>query len=687
MVKVVEMGNSNQQHQSACKECTTKCLNSHGSKTSPSPCLPVPLCFFKMMTGNFRDAMFIPPTCVNTLEGLLNQYCFIEDSNGRDWKIKVSLIDGSLAFAHGWRDFVLDHYIVVGELVVFKYVNGGKRFYAQIFSTNGVERMKKIKSEKCREELHLDKTSRRLSAKNGIALEDQLKKEQRDHRAEHSSKCNTNDRKRKIIEVETHDEELHLGRKKTNKLAEKDRFLSKDTVKKGEERRELSAKPGIGLFARNSACKVAAECNNIPKKSRLSDNEFGLPKPQLSSTQYKALKQPIDKDSRKGKEACETYSMSCRKAANNVIPKDSEFKKVAAIEKHVYKKKFSTLSAKSSGACRKTLEVKKEQCPAPCMKHGSSRAPLAVNGSKSGIKKVLPADCAKKNHDSKLPSHKMPNEKVVSPERDVMSPIKSHYAAATSTEGSERDQNPLRGIFHKFLLSEDGICHIVDEDLVTELRVSRITPIDFCIDEKEVSFCQDGGATLPEQVVHLPGKNPEVPDTPPIVSCPQDAKRKHASVPKKVNRDPQNKTKNPEVLVIPPIVNHPQCPDGNHTSSLKKFSSDHQTKTKLHRLGTAPGGRTALGRTSPHNLADIPKRKNGHDMMKGKVSGTFQKKHKDMISPCFNEKGRTIKSEKLKSVNLPVMNPDNVRFSFSVNSQLQLVSDCTPRNIADNEAI
>lgn len=433
-----------------------------------------------------------------------------------------------MAFTHGWRDFVLDHSIAVGELVVFKYVNSGSKFHAQIFGTSGAERVKLIQPEKCHEELNLDKTVRRSSVNNDSSIQDQEEKE-KPEMAEHCSNCSKDDRKRKSVKVETHDEEIHLNRMKIRKLAENDLLYLNESIKKDlEEKRACSVALDNGFFSKNFDGKVATECKSIPKKSQVCDDKFEPPNVRFSATEYKPPMPPIDKDSRKNKEVHKTYSRDYRKTVNNGIPKYSECGKVH-VEKHAHKLKSYAVCSRYLGGV-KTKIVKQERCPAPDIKPGSPQAPINVETSKSDIKKVFPVQCSKVYQKTQLPSQKMIDKKVHTPERGAMRPIKSHKAAAACTEAIGRNQNPSRGILNKYLLTEDGICHIVDDDSMTKPGVRRSTPVEFCMVDKKVSACQDGGAIMPQQLA-MGG------------SFRQDGHRNHMALTKKIQNDHHTKSK------------------------------------------------------------------------------------------------------------------------------------------------
>ncbi|XP_073008067.1 B3 domain-containing protein Os02g0598200-like isoform X1 [Typha latifolia] len=117
-----------------------KCLKIDGKEgISCSPC-STSLSFFKIMLGNFRDVMFIPPKFAHNLDGLVDQNVYLEDLDGTCSKVKVSMIDGSLAFQQGWCDFVLAHSIITGELLIFQQISSSL-FSVRIFGISACERV------------------------------------------------------------------------------------------------------------------------------------------------------------------------------------------------------------------------------------------------------------------------------------------------------------------------------------------------------------------------------------------------------------------------------------------------------------------------------------------------------------------------------------------------------------------
>ncbi|XP_020590307.1 B3 domain-containing protein Os02g0598200-like [Phalaenopsis equestris] len=152
------------------KQPTLECLattlkKKRGRKprsSSPPPPNPCPLSFFKVLIGDFHEVLFIPPMAACILKGLAKNYVFIKDIDGKIWTVKISIVDGSLAFQNGWHDFVSDHSITVGEFVLFTYT-GGLLFTARIFGTSSLERVNfqmkrrkgKCAKERCASDLKL----------------------------------------------------------------------------------------------------------------------------------------------------------------------------------------------------------------------------------------------------------------------------------------------------------------------------------------------------------------------------------------------------------------------------------------------------------------------------------------------------------------------------------------------------
>ncbi|CAL9753088.1 unnamed protein product [Musa acuminata subsp. burmannicoides] len=107
-----------------------------GPSCPPPPSQPS---FFKIMLGGFKEHLFIPPKFAKRLVGLVNQNVCLQDCLGNSSSVKISVVDSSLAFQEGWHDFVLDHSIDFGEFLVFKYLSKSL-FSVQVFGIDACER-------------------------------------------------------------------------------------------------------------------------------------------------------------------------------------------------------------------------------------------------------------------------------------------------------------------------------------------------------------------------------------------------------------------------------------------------------------------------------------------------------------------------------------------------------------------
>lgn len=83
---------------------------------------------------------YIPPMLNRTLSALVNEKIYLEDSNGRRWVVKLSNVDGSLAFEEGWNGFSLSHKLQIGDFLVFNCINK-LHFDIKIFDETGCERL------------------------------------------------------------------------------------------------------------------------------------------------------------------------------------------------------------------------------------------------------------------------------------------------------------------------------------------------------------------------------------------------------------------------------------------------------------------------------------------------------------------------------------------------------------------
>ena len=81
----------------------------------------------------------IPPAVAHKLADLTNQHVYLKDSEQRLSKVRLSVVNDSLAFHQGWNIFVSDHSIKWGEFLMFEYT-GRNTFSVRIFGMNSHER-------------------------------------------------------------------------------------------------------------------------------------------------------------------------------------------------------------------------------------------------------------------------------------------------------------------------------------------------------------------------------------------------------------------------------------------------------------------------------------------------------------------------------------------------------------------
>ncbi|KAK8575029.1 hypothetical protein V6N13_033747 [Hibiscus sabdariffa] len=95
--------------------------------------------FFKILILDFLTRLRIPPAFVKNLEKnlleKLPQKSKLEIGDGRFWHVDVEKIDDNLCFKNGWKQFVQQNSLKMGDLVVFNY-HGNFRFELEIYGRN-----------------------------------------------------------------------------------------------------------------------------------------------------------------------------------------------------------------------------------------------------------------------------------------------------------------------------------------------------------------------------------------------------------------------------------------------------------------------------------------------------------------------------------------------------------------------
>ncbi|GMI86010.1 REPRODUCTIVE MERISTEM 39, REDUCED VERNALIZATION RESPONSE 1 [Hibiscus trionum] len=95
--------------------------------------------FFKILIFDFHTRLRIPPAFIKNLEKnvleKLPQQSILETDDGRFWHVDVEKIDNNLCFKKGWKKFVQQNSLKMGDLIVFSY-HGNFRFKLEIYGRN-----------------------------------------------------------------------------------------------------------------------------------------------------------------------------------------------------------------------------------------------------------------------------------------------------------------------------------------------------------------------------------------------------------------------------------------------------------------------------------------------------------------------------------------------------------------------
>lgn len=145
----------------ACLKCTQSCFKTHKKGS-----LPTPLYFFKVMLGDFRTVLRIPPAFVRLLRFQVHKDAFLEGPSGQVWLVTVHCTNTGMAFEQGWQTFVSDHSLDVGDFLVFKYV-GKFHFMVQIFGRSGCEKRDAFNVRKSRAYSMNNGTDKRQDSRRG----------------------------------------------------------------------------------------------------------------------------------------------------------------------------------------------------------------------------------------------------------------------------------------------------------------------------------------------------------------------------------------------------------------------------------------------------------------------------------------------------------------------------------------
>lgn len=82
----------------------------------------------------------LPPKFAPIVSSLIGKEVPVEDSNGNQWKAKLTVVDSSIVLKQGWGTFAQDHGLEVGDFLSFHYILGS-HFIVQIFDRTCCEKL------------------------------------------------------------------------------------------------------------------------------------------------------------------------------------------------------------------------------------------------------------------------------------------------------------------------------------------------------------------------------------------------------------------------------------------------------------------------------------------------------------------------------------------------------------------
>ncbi|XP_073136176.1 uncharacterized protein [Henckelia pumila] len=108
--------------------------------SAPEHPSPVILRFFKILLNEeYSQILYLPPAFARKVEYLVDRETYLENSGGKRWAVKISKVDGSLAFQKGWNEFFTQQPLIVGHFLEFHYIKGS-HFLVRVYGRSGCER-------------------------------------------------------------------------------------------------------------------------------------------------------------------------------------------------------------------------------------------------------------------------------------------------------------------------------------------------------------------------------------------------------------------------------------------------------------------------------------------------------------------------------------------------------------------
>ncbi|XP_004308266.1 PREDICTED: putative B3 domain-containing protein Os03g0621600 [Fragaria vesca subsp. vesca] len=94
--------------------------------------------FFKVLIGDFSDQLSIPQAFHKHFDGRVPQQSHLQTPTGT-WFVDVKSDNGRLFLQKGWKQFVRDNGLRLGEFLVFRYA-GNSKFFVDIYARHGCKK-------------------------------------------------------------------------------------------------------------------------------------------------------------------------------------------------------------------------------------------------------------------------------------------------------------------------------------------------------------------------------------------------------------------------------------------------------------------------------------------------------------------------------------------------------------------
>ncbi|KAK1296461.1 B3 domain-containing protein [Acorus calamus] len=103
-----------------------------------------------LLPGVTSQHLGIPPAFWKHISGLSSGNVSLLGPSGRIWPANLVIKEGHMYFENGWQEFVRDHSIKCGEVLLFKY-DGNSCFRVLVFDASSCERKDCHSVKPCRE--------------------------------------------------------------------------------------------------------------------------------------------------------------------------------------------------------------------------------------------------------------------------------------------------------------------------------------------------------------------------------------------------------------------------------------------------------------------------------------------------------------------------------------------------------